>query len=242
MTAPTFAAPAGSRSSVRTRSSNRTAAGRASPIPSSARTCGSSTITVTACIASKYVVNDATHISGTSSTTGPAQKGRDIASTHVRSIFSVRRNPSVERNAGRRASAESRYRRERSLRRLARHPDGRADKGRAARCKTSTFKVRAAEAKRWPISSPSGIRTPDVFISVDPKLVAKLGDRVASSITFAGTSLGIAWAPSSRYASLFQGVVAGKTSLAERAADAGLEHRPHRSDSSTRKASTRSKA
>ena len=59
----------------------------------------------------------------------------------------------------------------------------------------------------------SGVRTPDVFISVDPKLVAKLGDRVASSVTFAGASLGIAWAPQSRYVSLFQSVVAGKTSL-----------------------------
>jgi molybdate/tungstate transport system substrate-binding protein len=59
----------------------------------------------------------------------------------------------------------------------------------------------------------SGVRTPDVFISVDPKLVAKLGDRVAKSTTFAGTSLGIAWSPNSRYASLFQSVAAGKTTL-----------------------------
>ena len=59
----------------------------------------------------------------------------------------------------------------------------------------------------------SGVRTPDVFISVDPKLVAKLGGRVASSVTFAGTSLGIAWATNSRYVSLFQSVLAGNTSL-----------------------------
>jgi molybdate/tungstate transport system substrate-binding protein len=59
----------------------------------------------------------------------------------------------------------------------------------------------------------SGLRSPDVFISVNPKLVTQLGDRVASSTTFAGTSLGVAWAPSSRYASLFAGVAAGKTTL-----------------------------
>lgn len=59
----------------------------------------------------------------------------------------------------------------------------------------------------------AGIRTPDVFISVDPKLITKLGDRIAKSTTFGGTSLGIAWAPNSRYASLFASVAAGKDSL-----------------------------
>jgi molybdate/tungstate transport system substrate-binding protein len=59
----------------------------------------------------------------------------------------------------------------------------------------------------------AGVRNPDVFISVDPKIVASLGDRVASSTTFAGTSLGVAWAPNSRLAPLFGGVLAGKTTL-----------------------------
>jgi molybdate/tungstate transport system substrate-binding protein len=59
----------------------------------------------------------------------------------------------------------------------------------------------------------AGVRSPDVFISVNPKLVAELGDRVASATTFAGTSLGIAWAPTSKYATLFDGVAAGRTSL-----------------------------
>lgn len=58
-----------------------------------------------------------------------------------------------------------------------------------------------------------GIRSPDVFISVNPKLIAQLGDRVASATTFAGTSLGVSWAPSSRYAPLFESVAAGKRSL-----------------------------
>jgi molybdate/tungstate transport system substrate-binding protein len=49
----------------------------------------------------------------------------------------------------------------------------------------------------------AGVRSPDVFISVDPRIVAGLGARVASAKTFAGTSLGIAWAPTSKYAALF---------------------------------------
>jgi molybdate/tungstate transport system substrate-binding protein len=58
-----------------------------------------------------------------------------------------------------------------------------------------------------------GIRSPDVFISVDPQLVAKLGDRVLTSTTFAGTSLGVAWAPNSKYAATFDGVFAGQLML-----------------------------
>ena len=59
----------------------------------------------------------------------------------------------------------------------------------------------------------AGVRSPDVFISVNPKLVTGLGDRVASATTFAGTSLGIAWAPNSKYAALFESVAAGTTPL-----------------------------
>ncbi|HVN69899.1 MAG TPA: extracellular solute-binding protein [Candidatus Binatia bacterium] len=59
----------------------------------------------------------------------------------------------------------------------------------------------------------AGVKSPDVFISVNPKLVTGLGDRVASATTFAGTSLGIAWAPSSKYAALFASVAAGKSSM-----------------------------
>lgn len=59
----------------------------------------------------------------------------------------------------------------------------------------------------------AGVRSPDVFISVDPKLIAKLGNRVGSATTFAGTSLGIAWAPHSRFADLFDNVLARQTTL-----------------------------
>jgi molybdate/tungstate transport system substrate-binding protein len=58
-----------------------------------------------------------------------------------------------------------------------------------------------------------GVRIPDVFISVDPQLVTKLDGRVASATTFAGTSLGVAWAPNSKYAARFDAVAAGKGSL-----------------------------
>jgi molybdate/tungstate transport system substrate-binding protein len=59
----------------------------------------------------------------------------------------------------------------------------------------------------------AGLRSPDVFVSVDPKNVAELGDRVASQTTFAGTSLGVAWAPHSRFAALFESVLARSTTL-----------------------------
>jgi molybdate/tungstate transport system substrate-binding protein len=59
----------------------------------------------------------------------------------------------------------------------------------------------------------AGVRTPDVFISVDPRIVANLGTRVASATTFAGTSLGIAWAPTSKYAALFDEAADGQTPL-----------------------------
>lgn len=58
-----------------------------------------------------------------------------------------------------------------------------------------------------------GLRTPDVFISVDPSLVRGLGDRVASSTTFAHTSLGIGWSEKSRFAARLDAVAAGKASL-----------------------------
>ncbi|MFY9719809.1 MAG: substrate-binding domain-containing protein [Candidatus Cybelea sp.] len=68
----------------------------------------------------------------------------------------------------------------------------------------------------------AGVRSPDVFISVNPSLVTKLGDRVASATTFAGTSLGIAWAPNSKYAALFDGVANDTTPLERALATPGL--------------------
>ncbi len=69
----------------------------------------------------------------------------------------------------------------------------------------------------------AGVRNPDVFISVDPKIVAGLGDKVASATTFAGTSLGIAWAPHSRFAALFESVLAHKTTLSQALQQPGVK-------------------
>jgi len=68
----------------------------------------------------------------------------------------------------------------------------------------------------------AGVRSPDVFICVDPKLVSKLGDRVASATTFAETSLGVAWAPNSKYANLFDRVVSGAIPLERALSTPGL--------------------
>ena len=59
----------------------------------------------------------------------------------------------------------------------------------------------------------SGVRSPDVFISVNPALVKNLGDKVASATTFAGTSLGVAWAPTSKYAAVFERAAKGDMPL-----------------------------
>lgn len=56
----------------------------------------------------------------------------------------------------------------------------------------------------------AGLRTPDIFISVDPRLVLGLGTKIESAFNFASTSLGIGWSASSKYAPLFARVAAGK--------------------------------
>jgi molybdate/tungstate transport system substrate-binding protein len=68
----------------------------------------------------------------------------------------------------------------------------------------------------------SGVRSPDVFISADPTIVAGLSANVASSTIFARTSLGIAWSPKSRYHDLFESVAAGHTPLLQALATPGL--------------------
>jgi molybdate/tungstate transport system substrate-binding protein len=69
----------------------------------------------------------------------------------------------------------------------------------------------------------AGVRSPDVFIAVNPTLVAKLGSRVASSTTFAGTSLGVSWSPNSRFNRLFESVLARQTTLWQALARPGVE-------------------
>ena len=73
------------------------------------------------------------------------------------------------------------------------------------------FQGQGAGSKMLANLISSGLKNPDVFISVDPKLVTGLGSKVARATTFAGTSLGIGWSDKSKYAALFDGVAAGKT-------------------------------
>jgi molybdate/tungstate transport system substrate-binding protein len=68
----------------------------------------------------------------------------------------------------------------------------------------------------------SGQRTPDVFISVDPGLIAKLGDKVASSTTFATSELGMGWAGKSNYAYAFEAAGKGEMPLLVALAQPGL--------------------
>jgi molybdate/tungstate transport system substrate-binding protein len=68
----------------------------------------------------------------------------------------------------------------------------------------------------------SGAKNPDVFISVDPAQVTKLGSKVAMQKTFASTSLGIGWSANSKDAALFDSVAAGKTPLLQALQTNGL--------------------
>ena len=75
------------------------------------------------------------------------------------------------------------------------------------------FQGQGAGSKMLANLIASGVKTPDVFISVDPSLVLGLGEKVTSASTFASTSLGVGWSNSSKEASLFANVAAGKETL-----------------------------
>jgi molybdate/tungstate transport system substrate-binding protein len=68
----------------------------------------------------------------------------------------------------------------------------------------------------------AGVKQPDIFISVDPKIVLGLGSKVLDAETFASTSLGIGWSESSKHAALFASVAAGKTSIVSALSTPGL--------------------
>ncbi|MBV8281938.1 MAG: substrate-binding domain-containing protein, partial [Candidatus Eremiobacteraeota bacterium] len=68
----------------------------------------------------------------------------------------------------------------------------------------------------------AGAKQPDIFISVDPKIVLGLGSKVLDAETFASTSLGIGWSNSSKHAALFASVAAGKTSIISALSTPGL--------------------
>ncbi|MGZ3563085.1 MAG: extracellular solute-binding protein [Vulcanimicrobiaceae bacterium] len=93
----------------------------------------------------------------------------------------------------------------------------------ALRAKGIDFQGQPGGSKELANLIVSGVKSPDVFISVNPTLVTGLGAKVASAVTFAGTSLGIGWSDKSKYASLFASVAAGKTSLVNALSTDGLK-------------------
>lgn len=85
------------------------------------------------------------------------------------------------------------------------------------------FQGQGAGSKQLANFIASGIKSPDIFISVDPKLVSGLGPKVAHAETFAGTSLGLGWSDKSKYASLFENVAAGKATVLSALQTPGLK-------------------
>jgi molybdate/tungstate transport system substrate-binding protein len=75
------------------------------------------------------------------------------------------------------------------------------------------FQGQGAGSKMLANLIASGDSAPDVFISVDPRIVTGLGDKVDHATTFGSTSLGIAWSSASKHATLFEHVAAGKSAL-----------------------------
>ena len=75
------------------------------------------------------------------------------------------------------------------------------------------FQGQGAGSKQLANLIASGIKNPDIFVSVDPKLVTGLGTKVANAETFAGTSLGIGWSDKSKFASVLANAAAGSTTL-----------------------------
>jgi molybdate/tungstate transport system substrate-binding protein len=84
------------------------------------------------------------------------------------------------------------------------------------------FQGQGAGSKMLANLIAAGAKRPDVFISVDPKLVTGLGAKVARATTFASTSLGIGWSEKSKYASLFAAVASGKTAVLAALSTPGL--------------------
>jgi molybdate/tungstate transport system substrate-binding protein len=84
------------------------------------------------------------------------------------------------------------------------------------------FQGQGAGSKMLANLISSGVKNPDVFISVDPSLVVGLGSKVSHATTFASTSLGIGWSDKSRDATLFARVATGKTSVLDALSTPGL--------------------
>lgn len=68
----------------------------------------------------------------------------------------------------------------------------------------------------------AGVRSPDVFICVDPATLVGLGTSVVSATAFARTSLGIAWSSKSRFQNVLDDAAAGRVPLMQALATPGL--------------------
>jgi len=84
------------------------------------------------------------------------------------------------------------------------------------------FQGQGAGSKMLANLIAAGTKQPDIFISVDPKLVIGLGSKVLRATTFASTSLGIGWSDSSKHAALFAKVAAGATPVLAALSTPGL--------------------
>ena len=92
----------------------------------------------------------------------------------------------------------------------------------ALRSEGIDFQGEPGGSKRLANLIAGGLSNPDVFISVDPKLVSRLGSKVGTAVTFAGTSLGVGWSDKSKYAALFADVAAGKKTMVQALSTPGL--------------------
>ncbi len=84
------------------------------------------------------------------------------------------------------------------------------------------FQGQGAGSKMLANLISSGLKNPDVFISVDPTLVTGLGSKVSRATTFASTSLGIGWSDKSKDAALFAKVASGNVSVLDALSTPGI--------------------
>jgi molybdate/tungstate transport system substrate-binding protein len=84
------------------------------------------------------------------------------------------------------------------------------------------FQGQGAGSKMLANLISAGVKQPDIFISVDPKIVLGLGSKVLDAETFASTSLGIGWSNSSKHSASFSGLAGGKTSIVAALSTPGL--------------------
>jgi|SRR5579862_1620324 len=84
------------------------------------------------------------------------------------------------------------------------------------------FQGQGAGSKMLANLIAAGAKSPDVFVSADPKLVSGLGAKVATASAFASTSLGLGWSDKSKFAALLAGVAPDKAAILKALSTPGL--------------------